>query len=115
MELADRGFTLGIASNFDRRLRLVAAGLPELRSVRHFVISSEVGWRKPAPTFFAALCRAVGHPAQHILYIGDDSVNDFEGAQAAGLRAVLLDTKSREDSSAVARIKELKELIATGD
>src|SRR5262249_5574805 len=50
-ELARRGHTLGLASNYDHRLRSVVAGLPALRGLHHLVISSEVGWRKPAPQF----------------------------------------------------------------
>jgi putative hydrolase of the HAD superfamily len=90
-QLAERGYALGLASNYDARLRGVAAGLPELRPIRHLVISSEVGWRKPAPGFFAALCRAAELPPGQVLLVGDDRVNDYEGAREAGLQALLLD------------------------
>jgi putative hydrolase of the HAD superfamily len=89
--LAARGLTLGIGSNYDSRLRTVAEGLSELRPARHLVISSEIGWRKPAVAFFQALAEAVGLPAEAIVYVGDDAANDYEGAQRAGLHAVLLD------------------------
>src|SRR5579862_655118 len=46
-ELSERGYLLGMASNFDRRLHEVAAALPALRYIRHYVISAEVGYRKP--------------------------------------------------------------------
>ena len=42
---ATRGHVLGIASNFDRRLRGLVENMPAFRSVRYLVISSEVGWR----------------------------------------------------------------------
>jgi putative hydrolase of the HAD superfamily len=87
-ELAERGFMLGMASNYDSRLRQVMAGKPELRAIQHVIISAEVGWRKPAREFFAAVCRNIGLPADQILVIGDDLVNDVQGAQAAGLRAI---------------------------
>src|SRR5207237_726017 len=45
-ELAVKRLTLGIASNYDRRLRDVVAGFEDLAPVRHLVISSEVGYRK---------------------------------------------------------------------
>ncbi len=89
-ELRRRGYVLAMASNYDARLRSVAAGLPELRPLRHVVISSEVGWRKPATEFFAALCARLGLPPGEILLVGDDRVNDYEGAMAAGLRAALV-------------------------
>src|SRR5262249_15437276 len=57
--LAKRGYKLGMASNYDRRLRSVAAGLPALQPIQHIVISSEVGWRKPAGPFFSGLCQAM--------------------------------------------------------
>jgi putative hydrolase of the HAD superfamily len=90
-ELARAGWQVGIASNFDARLRGIVRGLPALRPVGPLVISSEVGWRKPAPEFFAAVCRAAGLPPQRIFLVGDDLVNDHEGARMAGLGALLLD------------------------
>src|SRR5262249_55716885 len=45
--LSRRGYRLGIASNFDHRLRRVLAGHPGLGLAEHIVVSSEVGWRKP--------------------------------------------------------------------
>ncbi len=99
-----------MASNFDRRLRGVAAGLPALADVQHFVISSEVGWRKPAPQFFAALTATVGVPAPRMLLVGDDWANDYLGAQAAGLRAVLFDPRGRASTDA-RRIGQLAELL----
>jgi putative hydrolase of the HAD superfamily len=95
-ELAGRGFLLGIASNFDNRLRTVVAGRPELTRIRHLVISSEVGWRKPAPAFFEAIARLVELPPAQILYVGDDRKNDVEGARAAGMQSLLLDPRTEE-------------------
>lgn len=109
--LAGRGWELGIASNFDHRLRGVAAGLPELRPVRHLLISSEVGWRKPAPAFFAAVCAASGCPPAEVLFVGDDFANDYEGARAAGLVALLLDPRRRSLLSPAERIADLGELL----
>ena len=105
-ELARRGYRLGLASNYDRRLRSVAAGLPELAPLDCLVISSEVGWRKPAPEFFAALVRQAGVPAGEILFVGDDPVNDVEGARAAGLRSLLLDPCG-PDEACVTRLDDL--------
>jgi len=107
-ELARRGLAVGLASNFDERLRHVAAGLPELRPVRHLVISAEVGWRKPAPAFFAAVRAAAQLPPERILFIGDDPENDFDGARAAGMHALLFDAKNRHsDRTRLAGLTEL--------
>jgi putative hydrolase of the HAD superfamily len=109
-ELSRRGYELGLASNYDSRLRSVAAGLPELRPVGHLVISSEVGWRKPAGEFFAALCRTVGLPPHQVALVGDDLVNDFEGAAAAGLHPVLFDRLNRYQNR-TPRMAHLGELL----
>jgi putative hydrolase of the HAD superfamily len=89
--LADRGYTLALASNYDARLRQVMAGTPILRTIRHIIISSEIGWRKPAPPFFARVCADLALPATQVLYVGDDMDNDYNAAVAAGLRAALFD------------------------
>jgi putative hydrolase of the HAD superfamily len=94
--LAGRGYVLGLASNYDQRLRQVVEGMPELRPVRRLVISSEVGWRKPAAAFFTAAAASVGLPAQQVLFVGDDRANDFDGARAAGCQAVLFDPDDKE-------------------
>jgi putative hydrolase of the HAD superfamily len=110
-ELAERGYLLGVASNYDHRLRSVVACLPETQRLAPLVISSEVGWRKPAPEFFAALAEAAGLPAAQILFLGDDPENDYEGARAAGLRAVLWDPQG-EAAPGMLRIRRFADLLA---
>jgi putative hydrolase of the HAD superfamily len=110
--LASRGVTAAMASNYDRRLRPVIAGIPYLQMLHPLIISSEVGWRKPAPAFFAQLIQMIQQPPDRILYVGDDVKNDVEGARAAGLRAVLFDPSRRapEVDPRIGRLSELVEL-----
>jgi putative hydrolase of the HAD superfamily len=89
-ELGRRGYRIGIASNFDRRLRQVLSGFRQLAALQPVVISSEVGWRKPAAAFFQALARAAALAPREVLYVGDDFVNDFDGARSAGCQALLV-------------------------
>lgn len=89
-ELSRRDLHLGLASNFDSRLRGVAGGLTELSPLGTLVISSEIGWRKPAPGFFERVVQVAGVAADEILFVGDDPINDDEGARAAGMPALLL-------------------------
>jgi putative hydrolase of the HAD superfamily len=90
-DLKQRGLVIGLASNYDHRLLGVVRGLPELHCIDHIIVSAAVGWRKPAPDFFAAVCEVVAQPPERIVFVGDDVVNDYEGARAAGLRAFLLE------------------------
>jgi putative hydrolase of the HAD superfamily len=110
-QLAACGHVLGIASNFDHRLRGLVKNMPELRPVKHLVISSEIGWRKPAPAFFADMCQQADSQPKRILYVGDNFVNDYEGAQTAGMRAVLLAPNGCTSVPSGAFIRSLRELI----
>jgi putative hydrolase of the HAD superfamily len=87
--LAER-FTLGIISNFDRRLRWVLEELDLAPFFLHVVISSEVGADKPDPWIFEqALRRAELRPAQ-ALHVGDEPAADWVGAEKAGLHVFRL-------------------------
>jgi putative hydrolase of the HAD superfamily len=67
--LRSRGYSLGIISNFDSRVYDVMKGLG---------------------IFSLALERS-GRESREVIHIGDDLCNDFHGARALGIRALLLD------------------------
>ncbi|MFO0877168.1 MAG: HAD-IA family hydrolase [Gemmataceae bacterium] len=107
-QLQQRGYLVGLASNFDHRLREVIAGLAGLPPMTHLFISSEVGWKKPAVQFFDCACRAIELPPQQVLMVGDDVENDVEGATRAGMRALLLDpTHASGDADRLVRLEDL--------
>jgi putative hydrolase of the HAD superfamily len=109
--LAKEGVVLGMASNYDSRIRSVVAGKPELAPIQHLCISSEIGWRKPSPKFFSALCQLVEIPAEQILFVGDDPVNDIEGAISAGIPAMLFDPNVRDDKGKIRGLQALLRLV----
>lgn len=110
--LQERGLVLGLASNYDARLESVLAGRPELDLLkRHVVISSRIGVRKPAAAFFAQIVAAAGCPARAVAYVGDDLGNDFRGAAAAGMHAVLLAPAGRHPDVTGPRATGLGELV----
>ena len=92
------------------------AGLEEAAGTRAVVCG------KPAEAHFAAALTQLGVPADRAAMVGDDVVNDVLGAQAAGLRGVLVRTgKFREHDLAAASgtpdvelgsIAELPDLLA---
>lgn len=110
--LVERGVTLGIASNFDRRLRRVCDGLPPLDQCDRIFVSSEIGFRKPAADFFRQVEKALKLAADDILLVGDDCSNDYLAAQSAGWKAVFLDRCSPQRTRAEA-ISSLGELLKT--
>lgn len=89
-ELEQRGYLLGIASNYDDRLPAVLAGLPPLSECRRVFWSSRVGYAKPHPRFFQIVANALRLAPKQILLVGDDWDNDFLGAKSAGWQSVYL-------------------------
>jgi putative hydrolase of the HAD superfamily len=111
--LRGKGIVLGLASNYDARLWSVANGHSVLEPLRErVVVSATVGHRKPSGKFFAEVIRAVAcvDPVE-VLLVGDDLGNDYEGARAAGLAAVLLDPRDRH-TEVSHRIRTLGELVS---
>ncbi len=64
-----------------------------------FVFSDEVGRSKPHGLPFAAAAQALGVDTRAMAHVGDRQHNDIAGAQAAGMRAVLL-TVARDSDRA---------------
>ncbi len=109
--LNQRGIRQSMASNFDARLHALIASMPIAAYLNPVIISSEVGWRKPAPEFFSYLMDALRLPAEAILFVGDDRVNDYAAACAAGMKSLLLDPKKRHLDLKADRIGRLDELL----
>jgi putative hydrolase of the HAD superfamily len=110
-ELIHRNVVVGMASNFDARLTALAENIPELAPVRdRLVVSSLVGWRKPAAEFFREVVQLAGFPPERILFVGDDLRNDLEGARGAGLQGLLLDPMGQTEVSA--RIAALTDVLS---
>ncbi len=89
--LREQGLNLAIASNFDSRLHPVCAGLPPLEEIGVRVVSSEVGFSKPSRGFYAAVLKRVDALPGEVIVVGDDAINDVQGAEQAGMRGVLID------------------------
>ncbi|MGC1306914.1 MAG: HAD-IA family hydrolase [Phormidesmis sp.] len=85
------GIELGVISNFDSRLYRVLSVLGLLPYFQSITISSEVGAAKPAAKIFQVALAKHGCIARQAWHIGDSKSEDYAGAKAAGLRAILLD------------------------
>lgn len=83
-----RGWQVGVLSNWDERLRPLLGRLELSEYFDSLTISCEVGAEKPSPVIFAAALRAAGIPADAALHIGDSVTEDVAGATAAGWRAI---------------------------
>ena len=86
---------------------LGAAGL-----LAQVVTSVEFGRRKPDPSIFRHALDGLGIHASDAIYVGDNPVDDVEGATGAGLRSVLLDSDGRWGEVQAERIARLTDLEA---
>jgi putative hydrolase of the HAD superfamily len=90
-ELRARGLALVVASNWDVSLHEVLDRTGLAGSFDAVVTSAELGVAKPDPAFLRHAVALVGADPSEALHVGDTVEEDVAGAQAAGLRAVLID------------------------
>lgn len=83
------GMHLAVVSNFDRRLHPLLEGLGLGDLFERVVVSSSVGAVKPSPLPFQAALEGLGLTAAQVWHVGD-SPEDRAGAQAAGIRCLLV-------------------------
>jgi putative hydrolase of the HAD superfamily len=107
--LAGRGLSLAIVSNWDSYLPrlLETKGLAGRFATVSVSAIEETG--KPDAEIFLRTCRRLNVSPAEALHVGDSPRDDFEGARAAGLRALLLDRKDQHRQLAD-RIRSLAEI-----
>lgn len=110
-ELRARGLTVVAASNWDCSLpdALARIGLGEL--LDGAVSSAVAGVAKPDPAVFLAALRVAGCAPEEALFVGDSLDNDVRGAEAVGMRALLVVRDGPPPSGAEA-IRSLRDLPA---
>ena len=109
--LRERGLRLAVVSNWDCSLREVLDSAGVLGLVDEVVASAEVGAAKPDPAPFRAALVAVGREAAEAVHVGDREDNDVRGAEAAGIRAVLLRRGPDPAPPAIASLADLAAVL----
>lgn len=109
LEFAKRkGMLVGILTNSSQRTIELLAYM-DLQPYVHVAMSCQIiGHAKPSPAAFDCVFRKLqmldsSLQCEQVLHIGDDSVQDFEGATAAGMQAVLLRRVDAGSAIGVAR------------
>lgn len=121
-ELRRRGIKLAIVSNtpwgspadlWRDELRRHAL----LDRVDAAVFCVEAGWRKPHAAPFEQALGLLGVAANEAAFVGDEPVWDVEGAQAVGLRPILLsdEPSPTAECTIVSSLAEVLELCAESD
>ena len=97
--LRARGVALAVVSNFDSRLAPLLETLGLASYFDAVVCSGEVGVAKPDRAIFAHALSVLGVGASEALHIGDSRANDYDGARAAGIDALLVDRRAGSASA----------------
>src|SRR5438105_7280462 len=115
--LKSAGLLLGLISNVTLLPDLMRADIEALGIAEHLdaaLFSSEVGVRKPDPRIFLTMLENLGVGAEDAVFVGDRLVDDVQGAQNVGMRAVLTHEFRGEEIDGGARpdavIEQLPEL-----
>jgi HAD superfamily hydrolase (TIGR01509 family) len=107
--LRRRGLTLVCVSNWDYSLPEVLARCGLGGALDGVVTSAGSGARKPDPAIFATALALAGCDPAEALHVGDSPNEDVAGAQAAGVRAILID---RDGGGEIASLAEIEDHLA---
>jgi putative hydrolase of the HAD superfamily len=94
-ELESRGVILAVVSNWDSNLPSLLEALGLAARFQEISVSATEGTGKPEPDIFLRTCARLDLIPAEVLHVGDSLVEDYGGARAAGLSAVLLDREGR--------------------
>lgn len=86
----EQGIQLGVISNFDSRLLDVLQALKLSNYFVNVTISSEAGVAKPHPRIFQVALETISCEPKDAIHVGDQYIDDYQGAIGAGLRGVWL-------------------------
>ncbi|WP_239627384.1 HAD-IA family hydrolase [Paenibacillus sp. H1-7] len=107
-QLSQKGWKHAIVSNHIPELKQIVQSLQLWEHIDGFINSAEVGYEKPNPAIFNFALQMSGHPPE-VWMIGDNIEADYFGAEAAGIRAILVRS---EDARASRRCQCLTEVIS---
>jgi putative hydrolase of the HAD superfamily len=93
--LREAGMTLLVVSNWDSTLPGLFERLGLAPFFDGFVVSATFGASKPSRAIFDEAVRRAGVPHDQALHVGDSLEEDYLGARAAGLHALLVDREGR--------------------
>ncbi|AFG38014.1 HAD family hydrolase [Spirochaeta africana] len=107
-QLDDAGIPRGLLSDFPVKRKMDIVGLPDGWACK--LSSEDVGYLKPHPAPFRAVCTELGVQPEHVLYVGNSYSYDVIGSKNAGMWAAHLCRKPRKDSIADVTFSDYTEL-----
>lgn len=108
---AARGLKLGLISNWSPALSTVLDGLGVLGRFDTVLISSVERLEKPDRLIFERALQRLNVRAEQTLHVGNEPVQDVQGANDCGIRALLYDPEIRHAALDCQSIRRLDEII----
>lgn len=109
--LKERGYRLGVISNWDASLEDLLRSMGYLPYFDEVIASAAVGTRKPYRAIFDIALERMGVSAQNALHVGDLPEADGQGAASAGIRPIIIDRHGRHADCPYERIEVLTDLL----
>ena len=115
--LAEKGFRMGVISNWDESAREILRMHDLNRFFEHLIISSEVGWEKPNVEIFRKALRDAAVEPGESVYVGDNYYDDAVGSRKAGMDAIIvnrfgtLGVEELENCPVICDVRELDRVL----
>lgn len=109
--LHSKKIKLGIISNWDSRLLVLSQRMGLTQEVEFVLASAVEGVAKPNRRLFRKALNIAKVAAGEALHVGDSLKEDYHGAEAAGIRALLLD-RLGDPIPNVLSIRTIKEVFS---
>ena len=115
--LRERGYRLGVVSNFTWRLPEIIEELAVGQYIERVIVSARAGYRKPHPEIFRQALAAFDVTPEETLFVGDSRLADIDGARRAGMSGVLLNrsasgANTEDGISALTSLPETLDLMS---
>ena len=112
--LRNAGTHLAVISNWDHRLPDILENLGLDGYFDVVTVSAIEGVEKPSPEIFLRTLDRLGISAEEAIHIGDSPLEDYSGAEGAGLGAALIDRHNlfaEEPYRCISSLDEILDLI----
>jgi REG-2-like HAD superfamily hydrolase len=110
--LGGRGVRLAVISNWDYSLHRILRSRNLYDPFELVVASLEEGVEKPDPRLFHLTLERLGVQPSRALHVGDNPVDDVQGARAAGMASVWLDrARTEREGDVIPSLHHLVEVL----
>jgi HAD superfamily hydrolase (TIGR01662 family) len=117
MKLQQRGLKLGLISTaYEEEIHLVLERVNLEKATFDIIVGVDAAQcMKPHPEIFKYAIKKLDVRPEEAIFVGDDVGADYEGAENAGLHALLIDRTEKQKQSGLRTIKNLNEILSQID